>query len=79
MEERQEVYAKIVERLTAMAGERDYSEETKFEELNLKSVNYSQIITVLENALDVEIPYMDFKRKKTIGEAVDLIISIIEG
>lgn len=79
MEERNEIYGKIVERLNAMVGENDYSEDTKYEELNLKSVNYSQMITVLEDEFDVEIPYMDFKRKKTVGESVDFIVSIIEG
>lgn len=79
MEERNEIYEKIVERLNAMVGENDYSEDTKYEELNLKSVNYSQMITVLEDEFDVEIPYMDFKRKKTVGESVDFIVSIIEG
>lgn len=79
MEERNEIYEKIVERLNAMVGGNDYSEDTKYEELNLKSVNYSQMITVLEDEFDVEIPYMDFKRKKTVGESVDFIVSIIEG
>lgn len=79
MEERNEIYEKIVERLNAMVGENNYSEDTKYEELNLKSVNYSQMITVLEDEFDVEIPYMDFKRKKTVGESVDFIVSIIEG
>lgn len=79
MEERNEIFEKIVERLNAMVGENDYSEDTKYEELNLKSVNYSQMITVLEDEFDVEIPYMDFKRKKTVGESVDFIVSIIEG
>mgnify|MGYP003597089942 CR=1 FL=1 len=79
MEEREEIYNKIVERLTAMVGEKDYTEATEYAELNLKSGNYSQMINVLEDEFDVEIPYMEFKRSRTIGDSVNFIVSLIDG
>lgn len=78
MEERQEILEKIIERITAMLGEGAYTEDTEYASLELKSANYSQMINVLEDTFDVEIPYMDFKRKKTIGESVDYIVELIE-
>ncbi len=79
MEERSNIFDKIVERLTAMLGEKDYTEATAFADLGMKSVNYSSMINVLEDEFDVEIPFMDFRRKATIGEAVDYICNLIDG
>lgn len=79
MEEKKEIIEKIKELLTTMLGEGDYSESSEYSSLDMKSVFYSQMINVLEDECDVEIPYMDFKRKKTIGESADFIVQIIEG
>ncbi|MBE5970259.1 MAG: acyl carrier protein [Lachnospiraceae bacterium] len=78
METREEIVAAIIERVKAYAGDGDYTEATAFADLNLKSSNYSQMINVLEDGCDVEIPYMEFKRKKTIGEAADFIMNLVE-
>lgn len=75
---REEVIVKIRERLTVILGSGEYSENTVFEKLGMKSVNYSQLTTALEDDFDVEIPFMDFKRKKTIGEAADYIVQLVE-
>lgn len=81
MELREEILEKLIERAAAILNKEasEFSEETIFADLALKSVNYSQIITVLEDEFDVEVPFMDFKRKKTFGEAADYIQQIIEG
>ena len=79
MEERTNVYEKIVECLTNMLGDKGYSEGTTFADLGMKSVNYSSMINVLEDEFDVEIPFMDFRRKATIGEAVDYVCQQIDG
>lgn len=50
--------------------------DTRFEEdLHCKSVNYVQLSAALEDEFDVEVPYMDFRRKATLGEAADYIES----
>ncbi|WP_099467145.1 acyl carrier protein [Konateibacter massiliensis] len=79
MELREEVVEQIKERLTVILGEGDYTENTSFEALNMKSVNYSQLTTALEDEFDVEIPFMDFKRKATVKEAADYIVQLVEG
>lgn len=60
-------------------GVEDFSGNTSFESLEMKSAQYVQITTVLEDEYDVEIPYMDFKRKKTMNEAAEYVVQLIEG
>lgn len=53
---------------------------TRFEaDLKAKSANIVQITTVLEDEYDIEIPYMDFKRKATFDEAAEFVEQLIEG
>jgi acyl carrier protein len=81
MDQRNEVLEKLVERSAPLFGKakEDITEDMRFaEDLNAKSVHYSQITTYLEDEFDVEIPYMTFRRKKTIGEAVDYVMELLE-
>jgi len=81
METKEEILEAMISRLAQLLGKdvAAFGENTPFEELGMKSVNYSQLTTYLEDCCDVEIPYMDFKRKKTLGEAAKYIIDLIEG
>jgi acyl carrier protein len=54
----------------------ELNENTPFADLNAKSVNYVQIITLLEAEMDVSIAYMDFRRKKTFGEAAAFVAEL---
>jgi len=76
---REEVIEKIKERLTIIFGDKEYTESTVFDSLGMKSVNYSQLTTALEDEFDIEVPYMDFKRRLTISEAADYIVELCEG
>jgi acyl carrier protein len=81
MNQRDEIYEKLVERAAPLFSKEisEMTEEMRFiEDLNAKSVHYSQITTYLEDKFDVEIPYMNFRRKKTIGEAVDYVLELVE-
>ena len=55
METREEILELLADRLTVIMGAGEYTEEVAFESLGLKSVNYSQLTTSLEDELDVEI------------------------
>ena len=79
METREEILELLADRLTVIMGAGEYTEEVAFESLGLKSVNYSQLTTSLEDELDVEIPFMDFRRKKTIAEAAEYLLQLVEG
>lgn len=76
MELKDEILEKLIAR-TAMVFKKnpaELSRETNFiDDLKAKSVNMVQIITVLEDEFDVEITFMEARRKKTIGEMADYI------
>lgn len=78
---REEIKEKLIERAAPLFGKEaeEITEEMKFvEDLKAKSVHFSQITTYLEDEFDVEIPYMKFRRKKTLGEAIDYVLELIE-
>ena len=81
MAESNEVLQKIIARAAELfkVDPGAYSAQTRFaEDLNAKSVNYVQIISVLEEEYDITIPFMEFRRKKTFGEAAEYVASISE-
>lgn len=47
-------------------------------DLGAKSVNLVRIIAALEDEFELEIPFMEFRRKKSIGEAIDFIVLLYE-
>lgn len=78
---RDEIKEKLIKRGAPLFGKKpeEITEDMKFvEDLKAKSVHYSQITTYLEDEYDVEIPYMDFRRKSTVGEAVDYVLDLVE-
>lgn len=78
---RDQIKQKLIERGAPLFGKKaeEIKEDMKFvDDLKAKSVHYSQITTYLEDEFDVEIPYMDFRRKATIGEAIDYVLELVE-
>jgi acyl carrier protein len=74
-------YQKIVERTCVLFGKtpEELSEETRFiEDLGAKSGNVSQMTTFLEDEFDVEISFMEFSRRPTLGMAADYIVELCE-
>lgn len=75
----EEILEKIIEKAAALFKKNDseLNGNTKFvEELDAKSVDYVKIISVLEDEYGVEINFMEFRRKKTLGEAADYVAGI---
>lgn len=77
---REKVLKKIIERASRIWGveESELSDNTLFADMNAKSTHYSQITTYLEDEFDIEVPYMGFKRCKSLGEAADYIVDLLE-
>lgn len=76
---RDEVLEKIIERAGAVfkkdAGE--LSADTSFvDDLKAKSANLVQIIAILEDTFEVEVPFMEFRRRKTLGEAARFVAQL---
>jgi acyl carrier protein len=79
---KEEILEKIIQRAAELfkKGPGELSADTNFtEDLKIKSANFVQIIAVLEDAFDVEIPFMEFRRKKTLGEAADYVADLLGG
>jgi acyl carrier protein len=77
---RDQILEKMIERASEVfqkdAG--DLTEDTQWvEDLQAKSVQYVQVITALEDAFDTEINFMNFRRKKTFGEAADFVAELL--
>ena len=79
MESRQEIAATIIEKVSSMLNASGLTEGTAYAGLGMKSANYSSLINELEDAFDVEISYMEFKRKSTIGDSADYVADLIDG
>ncbi len=57
----------------------DITAQTRFkEDLNAKSLSIAQLMNALEDEYDVEVPYMEFKRKTTIAEAAKYVEELAE-
>lgn len=79
---KEEILAKLIERAAEVfnidAGQ--LSGETHFKNhLKAKSTQIVQVTTYLEDEFDVEVPYMEFKRKATFDEAAEYIEILVEG
>lgn len=77
---REEIIAKIIEKGAYLWGKdvAELNENTTFAEVNAKSVHISTITTYLEDEYDCEVPYIGFKKCKTIGEAADYVLELVE-
>lgn len=75
-----EILEKIIRRAAPIWGvsEESLNQNTTFEEMKAKSAHISQITTYLEDAFDVEVPYMGFRRCKTLGEAAQFVADLLE-
>jgi acyl carrier protein len=80
MELKDEILEKIIERASQIfkKDRGELNADTRFvEDLAAKSVNYVQIITILADTFDADIPFMEFRRKKTLGEAAGYVASLL--
>jgi len=77
---KEEILEKIIERAAKIwqVDPSELNEDTTFAEMNAKSTHISQLTTYLEDEYDVEIPYMNFKRCKTLGEAAEFVAEAMD-
>jgi acyl carrier protein len=79
---RDEILEKIIERAAVVFKKEpgELSADTSFlDDLKAKSVNFVQIIAILEDTYDVQINFMSFRRNKTLGEAADFVVNLLGG
>ena len=49
------------------------------EDLHAKSINIVELVAVLQDQFQIEIPMMKVRRQKTIGEAAEFIAGLVRG
>ena len=79
MELKEEILGQINQRAAEMFRKDpgELNADTKWvEDLDAKSVNYVQVITILADEYDVEINFMEFRRKKTFGESAEFVAEL---
>ena len=82
MELKEEILGKILNRAAEIfrLDVNTLDASTRFvEDLKAKSVNFVQIIAILEDTYDVQINFMEFRRKKTLGEAAEFVAQLLGG
>lgn len=77
---KEKIVEAIIERAAGVLGVEasSLSEDTLFSDLNIKSTHFTMITTYLEDQFDAEVPYMNFKRCKSLGEAADFVVDLLE-
>lgn len=77
---KEKVLKKIIDRASKIwnISPQELNAGTAFADMNAKSNHYSQLTTFLEDEFDVEVPYMNFKRCKTLGAAADFVTELLE-
>lgn len=79
MELKEEILGHIIQRAAEMfrrdPGELN-ADTLWVEDLDAKSVNYVQVITILADEYDVEINFMEFRRKRTLGESAEFVAQL---
>lgn len=78
---REQVSATMYAAISATMGRpvEELTDDTEIiADLGAKSVNIVRIIAALEEEFDLEVPFMQFRRKKSIGEAIDYVVQLYE-
>jgi acyl carrier protein len=58
----------------------ELSDDAEFiADLDVKSVGFVRIIGALEEEFDLEIRFMEFRRRRNIGRAIDYVVELQEG
>jgi acyl carrier protein len=72
----EQVEARVIETLASFGPDaEDISRESTFEELDIDSLDLVELAQVVEDEYGVVLKGEDMKELKTVGEAVDLIVS----
>jgi acyl carrier protein len=75
----EQVEARVVETLASFGPDADQiSRESTFEELDIDSLDLVELAQVVEDDYGVVLKGEDMKELKTVGDAVDLIVSRAE-
>lgn len=74
-----EYLAFVLETAKKVFTREDITPETNFkEDLGASSLSIAQLMNAIEDEYDVEVPFMEFKRKETIADAAAFVQELVE-
>jgi len=74
---RQTLFSAVSENLKVPLSSLDDGTEL-IKDLGAKSADFVRIIGDLEDTYEFALPFMEFRRKKTLGDCVDFAVSVFE-
>ena len=75
----EQVQSRVVETLASFGPDADQiSRESSFEELDIDSLDLVELAQVVEDEYGVVLKGEDMKQLKTVGDAIDMIVSRAE-
>jgi len=76
----QDIEATVIENLVAFgADSEDVTRDATLEAINVDSLDLVELTQVVEETYGIDLDGADFKKIKTVGDVVDLVVTRVEG
>lgn len=76
----QDVEATVIENLVAFGADAEaVTRDATLEAIDVDSLDLVELTQVVEETYDIDLEGADFKKIKTVGDVVDLVVARVEG
>lgn len=76
----QDVEATVIENLVAFGADADaVSRDATLEAIDVDSLDLVELTQVIEETYGIDLEGADFKKIKTVGDVVDLVVARVQG
>ncbi len=76
----QDIEATVIESLASFGADPDVlTREATLEEVDVDSLDLVELTQVIEERYEIDLESADFKKIKTVGDVVDLVIARVSG
>jgi acyl carrier protein len=76
----QDVEATVIENLVAFGADADaVTRDATLEDIDVDSLDLVELTQVVEETYSVDLDGADFKKIKTVGDVVDLVVDRVQG
>jgi len=76
----QDIEATVIENLVAFgADSEDVTRDATLEAIDVDSLDLVELTQVVEETYGIDLDGADFKKIKTVGDVVDLVVTRVEG
>ena len=76
----QDIEATVIENLVAFgADSEDVTRDATLEAIDVDSLDLVELTQVVEERYEIDLESADFKKIKTVGDVVDLVVARVQG